>query len=215
MDPQEKQQLEQQRKEMVLKASETLDAYEKTIYLDEDRKNFNELKAKWTNFLTSNESTLKISRGNDKAKTDQSFKESMKIFDSMQTNLDALVLLNRDGAKKASLESTSAVKSGVIFITTGIILALLIGIFLSFRLIRSISKPLVELKEKAITVSKGDLTERIEVKSKDEIGQLGIAFNEMQDSLRGLVQEVEQNAEHSCCFCGRINSKCRTDKCCY
>lgn len=195
MDLQEKQQLEQQREEMILKASQTLDAYEKTIYLDEDRKNFNELKTKWTSFLASNESTIKMSRGNDQAKTKESFQESMRIFDSMQTNLDALVILNRDGAQNSSVESTSAVKSAVIFISIGIILAILIGIILSFQLIRSISKPLLELKEKAITVSKGDLTERIEVKSKDEIGQLGIAFNDMQESLKSLVQEVEQNAE--------------------
>ena len=113
----------------------------------------------------------------------------------MQTNLDALVKLNRDGAKKASDDSTSAVKSGIIFISTAIILSILIGIFISIQLTRMISKPLVELKEQAITVSEGDLTERIEVRSKDEIGQLGNAFNEMQESLRRLVQEVKQNTE--------------------
>ena len=45
------QQLEQQRKEMISQANQTLDDYEKTIYLDEDRKNFTELKTKWMSFL--------------------------------------------------------------------------------------------------------------------------------------------------------------------
>ena len=80
-DLQEKQQLEQQREEIILKASQTLDAYEKTIYLDEDRQNFNELKTKWTNFLASNELTIEQSRGKDQVKTKNSFQESMKIFD--------------------------------------------------------------------------------------------------------------------------------------
>ena len=50
-DSQEMQQLEKQREETILKANQTLDRYEKTIYLDEDRKNFDELKTKWTSFL--------------------------------------------------------------------------------------------------------------------------------------------------------------------
>lgn len=76
-----------------------------------------------------------------------------------------------------------------------IVIALIIGVIVSFFIIKSILKPIRELKEKAITVSQGDLTEQINVQSNDEIGQLGMAFNEMQKNLRALVQEVEQNAE--------------------
>ena len=32
------------------------------------------------------------------------------------------------------------------------------------------------------------------MKSKDEIGQLGLAFNDMQESLKLLVQKIEQNS---------------------
>ena len=76
-----------------------------------------------------------------------------------------------------------------------IIIAFIIGAVVVFFIIKSIIKPLKELKNKALTISKGDLTEHIDVQSNDEIGQLGIAFNEMQGSLRSLVQQVEQNAE--------------------
>ncbi len=75
-----------------------------------------------------------------------------------------------------------------------IAMALLIGALIIVFITRSILKPIKDLKEKAITVSKGDLTEQIEVKSRDEIGQLGLAFNEMQKSLSVLVREVEHHA---------------------
>ncbi|MBP2242463.1 methyl-accepting chemotaxis protein [Cytobacillus eiseniae] len=77
-----------------------------------------------------------------------------------------------------------------------IIIAMLIGGILVFFIIKSIVRPLKQLKDKAITISKGDLTEQIEILSNDEIGQLGIAFNEMQESLRRLVQQVNENAEY-------------------
>ena len=50
---------------------------------------------------------------------------------------------------------------------------MIIGVIAVFFIIKSIIKPLKKLKEQAITVSKGDLTEQIKVQSNDEIGQLG------------------------------------------
>lgn len=76
-----------------------------------------------------------------------------------------------------------------------IILALVIGAFVVIVITKSILKPIKDLKEKAITISKGDLTEHVDIHSNDEIGQLGMAFNEMQESLSVLVQEVEHHAE--------------------
>lgn len=76
-----------------------------------------------------------------------------------------------------------------------LVVAVVIGVFMVLFVIKSIIKPIKELKEKAVTISKGDLTEHIEVQSDDEIGQLGVAFNDMQKSLSGLVEEVEHHAE--------------------
>ena len=74
-------------------------------------------------------------------------------------------------------------------------LAIILGAVVIFFIIRSIILPLNELKEKAVTISQGDLTEQIHVKSNDAIGQLGHAFNDMQESLRELVHKVEDSAE--------------------
>ncbi|MEK5186164.1 methyl-accepting chemotaxis protein [Solibacillus sp. FSL W7-1324] len=76
-----------------------------------------------------------------------------------------------------------------------IIITVIVGVLFIFILIRSIIKPIAELKEKAMMISDGDLTQTIEVKTTDEIGQLGQAFADMQESLKSLIQKIEQNAE--------------------
>lgn len=73
-----------------------------------------------------------------------------------------------------------------------IVLSIIIGLILVFFIIRSIIKPIEQLKDKAIIISTGDLTTEIDVHSKDEIGQLAIAFKEMQQSLKQVVQEVDE-----------------------
>lgn len=76
-----------------------------------------------------------------------------------------------------------------------IVLALFFGTALIFFIIKSILKPIQTLKEQAITISNGDLTEQINISSNDEIGQLGQAFQEMQKSLRTLITNVEQSVK--------------------
>ncbi|OCA89042.1 methyl-accepting chemotaxis protein [Pseudobacillus wudalianchiensis] len=76
-----------------------------------------------------------------------------------------------------------------------ILLSILAGAAIVFFIIKSIIKPLRELKEQAITVSKGNLTEQVNIETNDEIGQLAQAFNDMQENIKRLVQKIEYNAE--------------------
>lgn len=76
-----------------------------------------------------------------------------------------------------------------------IVIALLVGVLIVYFVIRSVLRPIQDLRNKAITISHGDLTEEINVRSKDEIGQLGQAFRDMQASLKNLIGNIEKNTE--------------------
>jgi PAS domain S-box-containing protein len=62
--------------------------------------------------------------------------------------------------------------------------SILIAILLSLGLLRSITKPIEQLTQSATSVVKGDLSHRVNVSTKDEIGQLANTFNGMLDSLQ-------------------------------
>lgn len=71
-------------------------------------------------------------------------------------------------------------------------LALVIGYFLA----RMIAKPLVVMADAANQIASGDLTrEDLEVKSRDEVGNLAASFNLMANSLRNLIRQVGGSAE--------------------
>lgn len=77
-----------------------------------------------------------------------------------------------------------------------IIVSLLVCGFFVFLLIHSFIKPLNKLKESAVKVSQGDLTEKIEVISEDEIGQVALAFKNMAKNLRQIIKDVNEKSEH-------------------
>jgi methyl-accepting chemotaxis protein len=72
---------------------------------------------------------------------------------------------------------------------------LVVGVGISILLTLSITRPLNRLVSLTEQVSEGDLTQEFEVKSTDELGSLGIAFNKMMISLRSLIQHVGEKSD--------------------
>lgn len=81
-----------------------------------------------------------------------------------------------------------------IFRTTLIVLiaAMAAGLAAILFIIRSITSPLRLLTVASEKLAEGDLTAQVQVERKDELGQLGTAFNRMTDSLRGVLSDVSE-----------------------
>ncbi|MGC5325926.1 methyl-accepting chemotaxis protein [Brevibacillus sp. SYSU BS000544] len=74
--------------------------------------------------------------------------------------------------------------------------AILLGLGIAFVMNRAISVPVTRMSQAAQEIASGNLTiEDISVKSKDEIGDLGQAFNQMKLNLQVLLRQVGGNAE--------------------
>ncbi|WNF50017.1 methyl-accepting chemotaxis protein [Bacillus sp. SG20001] len=65
-----------------------------------------------------------------------------------------------------------------------------------FFIVRSITIGLRRLVDFSEKVSEGDLTETLETKSKDEIGDLTRSFSKMSDSLRDVIRAVQQSVDN-------------------
>ncbi len=75
------------------------------------------------------------------------------------------------------------------------VVTLLIGGGLSFWSARQITNPLSELTNVTAQMASGDLSNRVEVQSTDEIGQLGYVFNRMADAIQQRESELREFAE--------------------
>lgn len=109
-------------------------------------------------------------------------------------NLDKKVAAMNADARKA-------VNIAVMNIIVVSIACLVIGLLLAFWFANRITKPIMGVVEGVKRVADGDLTEEVNVKSKDEMGVLANTFNRMIRDLKGVITEVkttsEQLASHS------------------
>jgi len=76
-----------------------------------------------------------------------------------------------------------------------IILALVLGVIIALFLASIITKPIILGVKFAESLSIGDLTARIDIDQKDEIGVLAEALQTMRDQLSSVVQQVRTNSD--------------------
>jgi len=72
---------------------------------------------------------------------------------------------------------------------------LVLGTFIVWLITRSITHPLRKAQLLASAVSKGDLTQQIDVQSRDEVGQLLQALRDMNSNLSGIVSGVRSTTD--------------------
>lgn len=102
-------------------------------------------------------------------------------------NLEWILMMTHD--IKEVLSPIFIIKNIMFF--TSFILIFISGIT-AFFISRSITRPIAELSKSIATIGKGDLNHRVKLKSKNEIGELAAAFNQMTEKR----QRAEQALYH-------------------
>lgn len=82
------------------------------------------------------------------------------------------------------------------FMIATVVVAVILALFLGMTLTRSITRPVSRLSGVTKKITAGDLTQRAEVTSTDELGELATSFNQMTESLQKSRDEIkEKNRE--------------------
>jgi methyl-accepting chemotaxis protein len=114
------------------------------------------------------------------------------VDDNIQKLSDMKVADAKKKNEANGITATQAMRLTVAFVCAGVLLAIGLGIFIA----RIISVPLRKGVDFATEVAKGDLTKKIDLDRKDEIGQLADAMNSMVDKLKEIVTEVISGADN-------------------
>ena len=104
--------------------------------------------------------------------------------------LDELKVYVVDVMQKGSQEASRVYTTSRLILIAISVAAVVLGCIIAIFITRTITQPLREAVNVAETVASGDLTSQIEVRTKDETGQLMQALKNMNDSLLRIVAQV-------------------------
>lgn len=86
----------------------------------------------------------------------------------------------------------SIAKSTIITVS---VIAIIVGTFLSFFLIRLITRPIIKTENFTKRLAQGDFSETLEIDQTDEIGNMVKSINEMTGSLKDALKEISDGSK--------------------
>lgn len=131
-------------------------------------------------------------------KIDQSFAVSDKWLEHYNTAkkaMDGLMQLQQDIAEKIKNDQAEDAEEANIILISMLVGAVVLSFLITLILTRYVSTPLRQIVEKVKLIAQGDMRVNIQADSKDEVGELAAAMNEMTQSLKSIIGDVLANAE--------------------
>ncbi len=187
----EMKKLETRTAEHEKEVAELFPKFEKTILTDEGRKLFKELQDNYKKFEELGKKYDALVIGGKKAEAILLWKGELNTFrKAVQDPLDKMGDLKIKAAKQTSDDNTKLANAASRLMIGLAIAGALISIIFGFFISNIISNPLRKGVTFAQAVAAGDLTQKIDLNQKDEIGQLALALNQMVEKLSSIVGEV-------------------------
>ncbi len=126
--------------------------------------------------------------------------KALPVLESLQSNLDRISELQRDGFAASGDGIGRDISSARAQMFSIGLVALLLGVLMAWWLTRSITRPLARAVEVARTVAAGDLRSEIEIRDAEvnggnETAQLLAALRDMNTSLERMVGQVRMSSE--------------------
>ncbi|MDR3460048.1 MAG: methyl-accepting chemotaxis protein [Verrucomicrobiae bacterium] len=127
---------------------------------------------------------------------DRMMEKRTKAAYAMQDACQLLAETANAGTTVIATDSAKSLNLSATLLTFAVGLAILIGIVVATAITRIIVRPLRTVTAMVQKIAQGDLTQKLEIKSDDEIGQIATAMNEMIVSVKGVVAEVIRAANN-------------------
>ncbi|EPU1064516.1 methyl-accepting chemotaxis protein [Vibrio parahaemolyticus] len=107
-----------------------------------------------------------------------------------QLNVVKSAIEDKQGELKSDISAATARAESIL--EMGIIVVILAALGMVFLLLRTVLKPLNDIKDAMAQIASGDgdLRQRIQINTQDEIGQLAKAFNEFVSKIQATVSQV-------------------------
>ncbi|MBE6088633.1 methyl-accepting chemotaxis protein [Clostridium beijerinckii] len=172
------------------KNNEILKIYEQSDMNEDENKIYKEIKSDLTDYRNSSDKIISLASDGKYDEAMSFSKESANIREKLTNNIDKLVKITEQKASDKSLSNNKVNnKSFYIMITTiilGFITAVLLGVIIATIISNNLKKVLLYAQH----LEEGDLTQEIEISSKDEIGSMARALNKANENIRRLISVI-------------------------
>ncbi len=123
------------------------------------------------------------------------YEAEYEIIDKMRQKAREIQSFTENLSKRERADIAKIIKLSTNLLLIALLVILIFGAFVNIKLSNIIAAPIKKLEAITKKVAAGDFSERIEVKGKDELASLEIAFNQMETRLQDAISSLEHAIE--------------------
>ncbi|WP_270566352.1 methyl-accepting chemotaxis protein [Clostridium beijerinckii] len=188
----------EEQKDSILKEIDTLkdsntkliEEYEKTLSSKEEKEIFLQFQNDFEVYGAARDIVIKYSIEKNYEEADAKFDSVTEARKKAFTSLDKLIDINLRQADEEYNENNATFKISLYTINIITVLGLLLAIIFGWLISGIISNQLKKVVVFAEAIGEGDLTNKIHIDSRDEIGMLAKSLNLAGDKIRMLISEI-------------------------
>ncbi|WP_271809326.1 methyl-accepting chemotaxis protein [Clostridium beijerinckii] len=167
--------------------NEILKIYEQSDMNEDENKIYKEIKRDLTDYRNSSDKIISLASDGKYDEAMSFSKESASIREKLTNNIDKLVKITEQKASDKSSSNNNVNNKSFYIMVTIIILGFITAVLLGVIIATIISNNLKKVLLYAQHLEEGDLTQKIEISSKDEIGSMARALNKANENIRRLI----------------------------
>lgn len=173
-----------------------LDKLEEKISTVEGKKQFEQIKKDIGQYISVREKVLQLCKDDQREQAEVLFKkEAMPVAEQVTREVDSMFSLAESGGEKLLKESVDAAQQTMLVTMIVSLLVVVLAIAFGMYISQSISKPVNILMEAARKIAKGDLNVKVDIRSKDEVGRLAEAFEQMVSNVSDAMHNINAASE--------------------
>ncbi|MBL4930300.1 methyl-accepting chemotaxis protein [Clostridium paridis] len=168
--------------------------YEKTNLSENEKRLLSSLKDGLNKYRVAVDDTINLMKDKKYDEAMELSKNTGSIRSDITSSVDKLILEINNQAATNKETSNGIFKATLYIMLILAVVATLAGIVMAFAISQSIAKSIKKVLNLATSLEEGDLSHKIEVDSKDELGVLSQALNNAAENVRTLVSQISDSA---------------------
>ncbi|SFU78492.1 methyl-accepting chemotaxis protein [Clostridium sp. DSM 8431] len=186
---------EEKLKEVTKIMTENIEKYEEYISNDEEQNLFDKFMSTYTPYMTEIQRSQQILENNDIIGSIVIINETDSLYDETVENIKELTELNKVYIENADKNFDEDAKSAVIQVIIFLVLAVLISIISAYTISKNIINSVNKILAGINKVADGDLTEKVQIDTSDEMRTIGDTTNDLIDSLTSMIGQIQDASE--------------------
>ena len=138
--------------------------------------------------------------------TELTLKKTNQLFKAANEPAQKLLDIEKTQARKTYEEAVSHYHTTLALVISAIVVSVLVSLIMGIMIIRSISSAANALIHASDAMANGDLSQRVRLTSRDELGTIGDSFDAMADSFSQAIRKVAESSSQVASAAAQVNS---------